>query len=583
MSSLQRSAGFASLALCLLGACSAPAPPPALPVTSAAPADAWPAFSGRFLEEYFRANPFFAVEAGRHEFDGQMPDLSAAGIAAEVTLLKTLRSQAQGFEAAALSVPEREEREHLLVVIDSDLFWLERARAPFRSPSWYIDQLDPDVYLNRPYAPLAQRLQGYLGYARAIPKIAAAIRANLATPMPRTFLERGIAGFGGFADFYRKDVASVFAEVHDPKAQEELRQANAEAAAAMQGLKTWLEGERAHATEGFALGEPLFLEMLHATERVDVPVARLLEIGEADLRRNTEALAAACARFLPHGTLAACVEKMNANKPAGGALAGAREQLAQLRAFVIDRKVVSVPGDEQALVAEAPPYNRANAAYINIPGPYDKNVPYVYTISPPDPAWSARERAAYIPGKASLLYTSVHEVWPGHFLQFLDANRSPSKIAALWVGYAYAEGWAHYAEQLMWDEGLGEGDPEQHVGQLVNALERNVRYLAAIGLHTGGLTVAHAEHMFREQAYLDPGDARQQAARGTYDPQYLDYTLGKLMIMKLRTDWVAQQPRAEAAADPKQYWHAFHDRFLSYTGPIPAIRKTLVGEGGSLL
>jgi hypothetical protein len=583
MASLPRTAGLALIALCALAACSAPAPPAPTTAAAAVPADPWPEFSAGFLEEYFRANPFFAVEAGRHEFDGQMPDVSAAGITAEVNLLQRLRAQAQAIDPAALTVPERQEREHLLVAIDSDLFWLARARAPFRSPSWYIDQLDPDVYLNRPYAPLAQRLQGYIGYARAIPRIAAAIRANLATPMPRTFIERGIAGFGGYADFYRKDVAPVFAAVQDPKAQEELRQANVAAAAAMQELKTWLQGERAHATEDFALGEPLFLEMLRSTERVDVPVAQLLEIGEADLKRNTDSLTAACARFLPHGTLGACVEKMNANKPAGGALAGAREQLTQLRAFVIDRKVVSVPGDEQALVAEAPPYNRANAAYINIPGPYDKNVPYVYTISPPDPAWSARERAEYIPGKASLLYTSVHEVWPGHFLQFLHANRNPSKIAALWVGYAYAEGWAHYAEQLMWDEGLGDGDPEQHVGQLVNALERNVRFLAAIRLHTGGLSVAQAEHMFREQAYLDPGDARQQAARGTYDPQYLDYTLGKLMIMKLRSDWVAQQPGASAATDPRTYWHDFHDRFLSYTGPIPAIRAAMVGEGGSLL
>jgi hypothetical protein len=583
MSLLLRTTGFALGALGLLAACSATAPPPTAATAVAAPADAWPAFSGRFLEEYFKANPFFAVAAGRHEFDGKMPDLSAAGIATEVALLKRLRAQAQGFEAAALTVPEREEREHLLVAIDTDLFWLERARAPFRSPSWYIDQLDPDVYLNRGYAPLAQRLRGYLGYARAIPGIAAAIRANLATPMPRTFIERGIAGFGGYADFYRKDVAPVFAAVADPQAQEELRQANAAAAAAMLQLKTWLEGERAHATQDFALGEPLFLEMLHSTERVDVPIEKLLQIGEADLKRNTEALGAACARFLPHGSLAACVDKMNADKPSGGAVAGAREQLAQLRAFIVEKNIVTVPSDEQALVAEAPPYNRANAAYIIIPGPYEKNLPSVYTISPPDPAWSARERAEYIPGKSSLLYTTVHEVWPGHFLQFLHANRNPSKIAGLWVGYAYAEGWAHYAEQLMWDEGLGEGDPGQHVGQLVNALERNVRYLAAIRLHTGGLSVAQAERMFREQAFLDPGDARQQAARGTYDPQYLDYTLGKLMIMKLRADWVAQQPGASAAADPRKYWHDFHDRFLSYTGPIPAIRTALVGEGGSLL
>jgi hypothetical protein len=185
MSSLPRTAGLATLALCFLAACSAAPPPPAPPVATAAPADGWPAFSGRFLEEYFKANPFFAVEAGRHEFDGQMPDLSAAGIAAEVTLLKGLRSQAQAFDAAALSVPEREEREHLLVAIDSDLFWLERARAPFRSPSWYIDQLDPDVYLNRPYAPLAQRLQAYLGYARAIPPSARrgrAVSSSAASP-----------------------------------------------------------------------------------------------------------------------------------------------------------------------------------------------------------------------------------------------------------------------------------------------------------------------------------------------------------------------------------------------------------------
>jgi hypothetical protein len=583
MSFPPRLAGFALVLLFCLAACSAPVPPAAPTAAVAAPADPWPGFAARFLEEYFHANPFFAVQAGRHEFDGQMPDVSAAGIAAQVALLTRLRTQAQDIGTAGLSVPERAEREHLLVAIDADLFWLTRARAPFRSPSWYIEQLDPDVYLNRPYAPLAQRLQGYLGYARAIPKIAAAVRANLATPMPRTFIERGIAGFGGYADFYRNDVAKAFAAVADPKAQEELRQADAAAAAAMQELKTWLEGERAHANESFALGEPLFLEMLRSIERVDVPIAQLLTIGEADLKRNTEALSAACARYLPHGSLAACVDKMNADKPRGGAVAGARAQLAQLRAFVIDRNIASVPGDEQALVAEAPPYMRANAAYINIPGPYEQNLPSVYTISPPDPAWSARERAAYIPGQASLLYTSVHEVWPGHFLQFLHANRNPSKIAALWVGYAYAEGWAHYAEQLMWDEGLGAGDPGQHVGQLVNALERDVRYLAAIRLHTGGLSVAQAERMFREQAFLDPGDARQQAARGTYDPEYLDYTLGKLMIMKLRADWVAQQPGAAQAADPRQYWHDFHDRFLSYTGPIPAIRAAMVGEGGALL
>ena len=564
-----------------LSACTGPAstPPPAAPSTAAAPADPWPQFTAHFLEEYFKANPYFAVQAGRHEFDGQMPDLSVAGIAAQLTLLKRLRAEAQAFDAAALSAPERLEREQLYTAIDSDLYWLEQARMPFRSPVWYIEQLDPDVYLNRDYAPLAQRLHGYLGYARAIPKIAAAVRANLKTPLPASFIQRGIDGFGGFASFYRKDVGKVFAAVADPAAQQQLAAANAAAAQAMEGLKSWLEGERRHATQDFALGEALFLQMLRTTERVDVPVAKLLEIGNADLERNTAALKDACALYLPHGTLASCVRKMNADKAQGGAVEGARAQLAQLRAFVVAKNIVTIPSDEQAQVAEAPPYNRANTAYINIPGPYEKGVAYVYNIAPPDPAWSAAERAAYVPGKASLLYTSVHEVWPGHFQQFLHSNRSASKIAALWVGYAYAEGWAHYAEELMWDEGLGEGDAEQHVGQLVNALKRNVRYLCAIGLHTQGMSLAEADRMFRERAFLDAGTARQQAARGTYDSQYLKYTLGKLMIRKLRADWVAQQPGAQ---DPKQYWHDFHDKFMSYTGPIPLIREAMVGAGGSL-
>jgi uncharacterized protein (DUF885 family) len=175
-------------------------------------------------------------------------------------------------------------------------------------------------------------------------------------------------------------------------------------------------------------------------------------------------------------------------------------------------------------------------------------------------------------------------VWPGHFLQFQRANRNPSKIAALFVGYAYAEGWAHYAEELMWEEGLGDGDPEEHVGQLSEALLRDVRFLSAVGLYAGGMTVAESERLFRERGFQDPGTARQQAARGTYDPQYLTYTLGKLMIRKLRADWVGQQPKVPGADAPHFYWRAFNDRFLSFGGPpIPMVRREMVGEGGSLL
>jgi hypothetical protein len=397
------------VATLLLSACGTSQPPPAPSAATVRPVDNWTAFSARFIEEYFRSHPFFATKPGRHEFDGQMPDLSANGLAAQAAHLKAWRTEASGFDPAALSPAERFEREYLLSQIGNELFWLERVRRPFINPAWYADELDPDVYLTREYAPLERRLQGYLGYARAIPKTAADIRANLSgAPLPPTYIERGIQAFGGFADFYRHDVSRVFAAVADLQAQQDLAAADEAAAAAMDDLKAWLVAQRRHATGNYALGEPLFLEMLKVTEQVQIPVAGLLAAGRADLERNTQALREVCARYLPHGTLEACTRRMRADKSDAGAVAGARAQLDQLRAFVIAHRVVTVPGDEQAQVAEAPPYARYNSAYISIPGPYDTKVAYTYYIAPPDPSWSARERAEYIPGKAVLLYTSVH-------------------------------------------------------------------------------------------------------------------------------------------------------------------------------
>jgi uncharacterized protein (DUF885 family) len=574
--------------LIALAGCGREQPPPAAnvpppPDPAATARAAWGEFASSFIESYFKSHPFFAVQAGRHEFDGQMSDWSAAGLQAEIARLKQLRAQAQAIDAQPLEPAQRFEREYLLSVIDSELFWMDQAKAPFRNPAWYINNLDPEVYLSREYAPLETRLKGYLGYARAIPKLAQDIKANLQPPLARPLIERGIAGFGGFAEFFRNDVPKVFAAVKDEQLRKDLEQANQAAIQAMEGLKTWLTGERKRATNDFALGPDLYSAMLQQTERVSLPLADLEAIGRADLQRNTAAMKEACDQFLPKGTVRACIDKMNANKPKGGAVDGARALLKDLKAFIVEKDIVTIPGTEEALVAEAPPYNRGNFAYINIPGPYEKGVASVYNISPPDPKWSPKERAAYIPGIARLTFTSAHEVWPGHFLQFLHANRNPSKIAALWVGYAYAEGWAHYCEEMMWEEGYGNGSPEIHIGQLTDALLRDVRFLSSIGMHTHGMTPAESEKLFLDSAFQDAGNARQQSARGTYDPAYLNYTLGKLMIRKLRADWVAQKTAGDASADPKKEWKDFHDQFLSYGGPpIPLVRKALLGDQGTL-
>ncbi len=535
----------------------------------------WVSFRNGYIEEFFKAHPTFAVRAGKHDYDGQLPDWSAAGITAEIKRLHDARNRASAFDTG-LTDAQRFERDYLVARIDRDLFWLETSGEPFRSPlfyfDWNLDDLDPSTYLTREYAPFEERMRAYLGYARSIPRVTGQIKANLRLPLPLSYVERGISGFGGFAEFYETDLPPVFASVQDEALRNELTEANKAAALAMRDLARWLDGQRKTATQNYALGAEKFAQMLAATEGVTTPIAELEAVGRADLQRNQDALRVVCTKFALGATIVECVAKASANKPEGGPVQGARSQLAGLKQFLIEKQIVTIPGTEEALVNEAPPFNRANFAYIDIPGPYEKGLPAVYYISPPDPSWSKEVQRDYLPGRMDLLFTSVHEVWPGHFLQFLHANRSESIIGRLFVGYAYAEGWAHYSEEMMWEMGLNNGDPETHVGQLSNALLRNARFLSAIGLHTGGMSVAESEKLFREQAYQDVGNARQQAARGTYDPAYLNYTMGKLMIRKLRADWTATRG-GEAA------WSEFHDQFLSYGGPpIPLVRAAMMGN-----
>ena len=585
--SIQAGAALSCVLLFVLTGCNQSTPPPPKPKAPSAASAAWLKQSNHFIEDYMLARPSFAVQAGRHEFDGQLPDLSAHGIKREIARLHDQRDQISAIDPAALEPRERFDRAYLLAVLDKDLFWIEKTQFPFSNPAWYLDQVDPDVYLSRNYAPLNVRMKAYIKYARGIPRLVAAIKENLKSPLPKTYVELGIAQFGGLADFYAKNVAAVFAAVSDPDLQKQMADADTNAAAAMNGLKDYLVAERKNANDKYAIGADLFAQMVKQTEQVDLSVDKIEAAGRADLDRNTAALKTECNTYAPKASLGQCVAKMAANKPKAGPVEEARNQLKTLKEFIVQNNVVSIPGNDEALVAEAPLYNRSNAAFINTAGPYDRGVASTFNIAPPDPKWSKAEQASYIPGEAALLFTSVHEVWPGHFLQFLHSNANPDKLEALWVGYAFAEGWAHYCEEMMIEMGLGKGDPEKHIGQLNEALLRDVRLLSAIGLHTHGMSVAASEKMFREQAFQDPGNARQQAARGTYDPAYLNYTLGKLMIRKLRADWLTKGAAAGSAAPSAETmgrWHEFHDKFLSYGGPpIPLLRKELLGEGGDLL
>jgi uncharacterized protein (DUF885 family) len=542
--------------------------------SAAAPArkSDWDTYVDKFLEDYFAANPTFAVYQGSHEYDGKFPDWSPDGLSKEIGRLKAEREKVAAFKDDQLDERQRFERDYVLAQIDKDIFWRETADQPHTNPYYYADAVDPDVYVSRPYAPLDTRIKAYTTYARNLPAALQQIKGNMKLPMARNLIAIGRQTIGGLADFFQKDVAKVFEPVKDQQLQKDFSDANAGAIKAVKDFDSWLGQQNASATNDFALGPDRFKQMLKQTEGVDIDLAQLEDIGRKDLQRNLDAMKQECDKYAPGKTLIACSEQASAHKAEGAnVVEAATAQLADLRSFIQQKDILTIPGTEEAKVALAPPYKAWNFAYINIPGPYETNLPSVYYVSPPDPSWPKAKQEAYIPGRGSLLFTSVHEVYPGHFVQFLHSNRSKSKFGQVFVGYAFAEGWAHYTEEMMYDAGLGQGDPELHIGQLQEALLRDVRFLSAIGMHTKGMTVDESRKMFMEQGLRSEGEAEQQSNRGTFDPAYLNYTMGKLMIMKLRDDWTASR-------GGRNGWKQFHDQFLSYGGPpIPLVRRAMMG------
>jgi hypothetical protein len=529
----------------------------------------WAEFTATTIDEYYRRNPESAVDAGLHEYDGQMSDISLEAQAEYATWIDGVLAEAASY--ADLEGIEAFERDYFMTVLNGELFWIRDTSFRTKNPLSYSG-LSFSVYVDREYATLEQRIQAYTKYMEQVPAYFETMKDNLQPPLPAPYIHMSHAILSGLVGYLNNTVPELFADVEDEHLQRQFAAANSAAAEAAQQTADWLDGLRVTATDDFALGEEAFLKMLSATQGVDITLEDLKTAGQRDLDRNLNLLYEACAEFAPGASTEDCVAKAQANKSPEGAVGGAERQLPMLKKFVEANGLVSIPGTEDALVDEAPPHRRFNFAYISIPGPFEKGLPSTYYIAPPDPTWSDEDKMAYVPGEADLLAVSAHEVWPGHFLQYLHSNRTENNIGRHFGTYTFSEGWAHYTEEMMWDAGLGDGDPEVHIGQLINALMRNVRYMSAIGIHTEGMTVEESQTMFREKAFKDMGNASQQAYRGTYDPGYLNYTLGKLMINKLRDDWTRGRGGREA-------WGKYHDQFLSYgQPPIPLVRKYMLGD-----
>ena len=526
-----------------------------------------------FMIGHLAFRPTFAIDLGLHEFDGQVPDRSPAAITAEIGRLRAARTTFRAFDARELSPLRRIEQQLVLTEIAKELFELDVRRRPFRDPFFYLFKFSLNAYIARDYAPAAQRAAAMLRACEAAPAYYAQAGKNLEPALPKAWLQAGIMISGGTIQFLGGDAKQAFASLPDEKLRGDLARCLDALAKEVTAFRDALQARMPAATDDFRLGADTLLQMLRETEGLEVDIATLERIARDDLARNHAAIVAAAAAIDPGRDAAAVIAEASTDKPAPDqVIAEATAQLDRLRRFVVDKQIVSLPRPDPIEVRVSPPFMRGNFAGLGGVGAFEKTpLPSYYYIAPPDPTWPVEQQRAYVMSRADLLFTSAHEVFPGHFVQGMHERASNSRILQTFETYTTSEGWAHYTEEMMWDAGLGDGDPRAHIGQLKYALLRDVRFLVALGYHAGTMTVDDATKLFVEKAFTDPKTAAQQAVRGTVDPMFLGYTLGKLVILELREDWLR--------ANPGKTLRDFHDTFLSYgEAPLPAIRRAMLGD-----
>ena len=522
------------------------------------------------IDGRLEGDPGRAVDLGLHAHDGKLPDVTPAGLEAREAWLRASIEELDAVDVTSLSSMQQVERAALRAALSGDLLELEVERKPWRNPMFYLDALDLTAYISRDYAPLPDRAAAIIAIAEATPAFLKQATENLEPSLPRTFVNTGLLQARGVAAFVRTDVPVATRDL-PPRERTALADALAKMATALDLFAAELERKQAKANGDFALGEEGFMRLLHEAQGIDVDLPRLTAILQADLDRNVAAMQAAAQQIDAQRPVAEVVAEVAAQKPQLDAvLSTAEEQAAQMRQFLIDREIVTIPTEHVARVVETPPFMRWNAAFLNSAGVFEsKPLPSFYYISPPDPSWPPEKQRAYVPGTTDLLFITIHEVWPGHFLHSLHLKGNDSIVLKAVWNYVTSEGWAHYAEEMMWNEGVSD-DPRVHVGQLLNALLRNVRAMSAIGLHTQGWSVERSRDMFIEVAFQDEANAEQQAVRGTFDPMYLAYTVGKLAILQLWNDTVGLRG--------DMTMREFHDELLSYgAAPLSAIRTAMLG------
>ena len=489
-------------------------------------------------------------------------------------------------DPATLSAGDRDDREMLINGIKGKLLDIETIRYWQKDPDVYVSSATSAVFnlVHRDFAPLADRLRLVIARERQIPMLLATGKANIEHP-PRAFVEIATRNVAGAIDFLKTGAPATFAALEDQELKREFTASNDSAIAAFDNYKTYLEQELKPTADGeFALGSDLFAKRMAYNEMVDIPAERLLEIAYAQLHKDQGALSEAAREVDQTAPIETVLKEIRAQHPTADTLIPtARDELAGLRAFVLDHDIATIPSDLLPKVEETPGFQRATAAAaMDPPGPLERRATQAfYYVTPPDAGLAPDKleqylEAYYFPG---LEIISAHEVWPGHFMQYLTrrAHSDWSLARRMAESYSTAEGWAHYAEQMMVEQGLGGGDPKLKVAQLEMALLRDCRFVASIEMHTKGKSVDNATQLFMKECGSPEPAARREAYRGTRDPGYINYTVGKLEILKLREDFRAKMGDKFSLTD-------FHDPLLAGgLAPIKIIRREMMGADGPVL
>ena len=511
------------------------------------------------LADQFAFQPLNAVGLGLHQYDGKFTDFSRPSIDAEIARTHALLNRLEtGIDPARLSAPTALDYKLLRLGTENFLFQLEDTGTYDRNPMTYAGAFDANVYLKRDYAPLADRLRSIVATERQVPAMFAAAHANLAEVLPKSEVDLAIVIARGNADFLRQDLVDAVKDVPDPAILAEFKTVNDRAAAEMTAYADWLAKERLPKADpkGYALGEEKYRKMLAYTEALDLPPAKILEIGLAELKREQGEFAAAAKIIDPGKPPIEVFKAIQHDHPtADSLLPDIRKHLEAIRGFMVGHNIIDIPSEVRANVEETPKYLRAGSfASSDNPGPFEVvGAQAYYYVTPTEPEWPEKEKDEWL--TAFNYYTadivSIHEVYPGHYVQALRLNASPvTKVQRIFSSYAYVEGWAHYCEQMAVEEGFGRkeaGDANDlqgakyHLAQSDEALLRICRLCVSIKLHTQGMSVEEATKFFEDNCYYEPKPAHQEALRGTFDPGYLFYTVGKLELLKLRRDYKAQE------------------------------------------